>query len=71
MYFATLAGDGPTRLRMSPMQMKQLQLRRTGSADTTWLRDTFNRISRPFGTRIEETEDGMLMLADIRDSRSH
>jgi len=64
LYLADLDPDagGLVRLRMMPMQLRQLRLRQASSADAAWLADVLSDISRPFGTRIDLTPDGDLML---------
>ena len=64
MYFATLSrSDGAlASLRLVPVQMRRMRLSRVGQADREWLRDTLNRIGRPFGSRFEEDGDGSLLL---------
>jgi poly-gamma-glutamate synthesis protein (capsule biosynthesis protein) len=64
MYFATLsaaAGD-LVRLQMTPMQIRKMRLNSASSADATWLRDTLERVSAPFGTHVEVTDSIRLLL---------
>jgi poly-gamma-glutamate capsule biosynthesis protein CapA/YwtB (metallophosphatase superfamily) len=50
-------------LRMVPMQARKMRLRRAPGPDTVWLAAVLQRISRPFGTRVELQPDGMLTVA--------
>jgi poly-gamma-glutamate capsule biosynthesis protein CapA/YwtB (metallophosphatase superfamily) len=61
MHFAELSTrDGSVLgLRLIPMKMNKLRLTRAGEADTRWLTDTLDRISRPFGARFEQDEHGL------------
>ncbi|NUT52723.1 MAG: CapA family protein [Saccharothrix sp.] len=63
LYFATVRpGTGHlVRLRMAPVRAHRLSLRRTGRDDTAHLRSTLDRISRPFGSRVD-LRDGLLDL---------
>ncbi|HEX5543329.1 MAG TPA: CapA family protein [Micromonospora sp.] len=57
------AGSGELlRLRLVPMQLRQMRLRRSGAADVHFSRVLLNEISQPFGTRIEADTDGDLIL---------
>lgn len=49
-------------LRMIPMQVKRLRLNRARAADARWLRDTLDRESQRFGSRVELDEDEALAL---------
>ncbi|MBN1836271.1 MAG: CapA family protein [Spirochaetales bacterium] len=49
-------------LRMVPLQRRRFRLQRASQADARWLRDTLDRHSRPFGSRITLGEDGSLYL---------
>lgn len=64
MFFAELSPrDGDLiGLGLVPMQMKKLRLTRAGATDVTWLEDTLNRISRPFGARFEQDETGLTLV---------
>ncbi|TVR26755.1 MAG: CapA family protein [Nitriliruptor sp.] len=53
---------GLVRLRMLPMQARQLRLHTASPSDTEWLRSTLDRTSRPLGTRIVLAHDGQLSL---------
>jgi poly-gamma-glutamate capsule biosynthesis protein CapA/YwtB (metallophosphatase superfamily) len=60
LYFADLMpGTGTLAgLRMVPMQARQMRLRHASVADRRWLAQTLDRISRPFGSRIEGRPGG-------------
>jgi poly-gamma-glutamate capsule biosynthesis protein CapA/YwtB (metallophosphatase superfamily) len=64
MYFATLSRTTGRllALEMTPMQIRRMQLRAVAEADRRWLTGTLERISRPFGTRVEMTPDGGLAV---------
>lgn len=64
LYFVELdlASGALRALRMVPMRSVQLRLPRAGPSDAGWLRDTLNRISRPFGSRVELDPDDTLVL---------
>jgi poly-gamma-glutamate synthesis protein (capsule biosynthesis protein) len=64
MYFPTFdAASGElVQLRMVPMQIKKLSLHRPSLADVRWLEATIARISAGFGSSIERTADGTLVL---------
>jgi poly-gamma-glutamate capsule biosynthesis protein CapA/YwtB (metallophosphatase superfamily) len=64
LYFAALVpGTGTlAALRMVPMQARKMRLRHASVADSQWLARTLNRISRPFGSRIEGRPGGTLEL---------
>jgi poly-gamma-glutamate synthesis protein (capsule biosynthesis protein) len=64
LYFATVdasAGELLT-LRMSPMQTRGMRLHRASAPDNDWMRSVLDRISRPFGSRVELEPDGTLVL---------
>ena len=65
MYFPTLAAENGElmELRMTPMQIRRMKLNRASSDDTSWLRDTLQRISTEFGTRVDLANDGTLVLS--------
>ncbi len=50
------------RLRMTPMQIRNLRLNRAGAADADWIARTLDRISRPFGAHVQLTPDGTLAI---------
>lgn len=64
MYFATLdpVGGGLTQLRMTPMQIRKMQLKRAAPRDARWLGDTLARTSMDFGSWVEPAGDGSLLL---------
>jgi poly-gamma-glutamate capsule biosynthesis protein CapA/YwtB (metallophosphatase superfamily) len=64
LYFATLeqATGSLVRLRMVPMQARQLRLRHTSAEDTEQLRDLLSGISNRFGSRVELAGGGILEL---------
>jgi poly-gamma-glutamate capsule biosynthesis protein CapA/YwtB (metallophosphatase superfamily) len=63
LYLATLAEDGALRaLRLVPMRIRRLRLERAADADAEWLRDRLDRVSAPFGCRVEAAGDGSLAL---------
>jgi poly-gamma-glutamate synthesis protein (capsule biosynthesis protein) len=64
MYFSTVEPDTGRleRLRMTPMQIRNLRVNRAAPGDAAWLGATLGRISRPFGTRVEPAADGALAL---------
>ncbi|HVT27288.1 MAG TPA: CapA family protein [Lacipirellulaceae bacterium] len=64
MYFATVEmySGRLIRLRMSPLHLDRMQLRRPGSADIVRLQKTLNRECDKLGTRVEHSEHGMLAL---------
>ena len=64
LYFADLAPGSGTlaALRMVPMQARKMRLRHAGVADRQWLARTLDRISRPFGSRIEGRPGGTAEL---------
>jgi poly-gamma-glutamate synthesis protein (capsule biosynthesis protein) len=47
-------------LDMTPMQIRHIRLNRASAADTKWLGDKVNEISRAFGTHVTLTEHGAL-----------
>jgi poly-gamma-glutamate capsule biosynthesis protein CapA/YwtB (metallophosphatase superfamily) len=63
LYFASFApGTGElASLRMVPMQVRRMQLTRASAADTRWLQGTLDRVSQPFGSRVE-LADGALLV---------
>ena len=64
LYFASLAADTGTlaALRMVPMQAKNMRLRHASAADSAWLADVLNGVSRRFGSQISHQPDGALTL---------
>jgi poly-gamma-glutamate capsule biosynthesis protein CapA/YwtB (metallophosphatase superfamily) len=68
LYFASLMpGAGALQaLRMVPMRARKMRLQRAGAADGRWLAATLSRISRGFGSQIEQQPDGTLLLRLLR-----
>jgi poly-gamma-glutamate synthesis protein (capsule biosynthesis protein) len=64
MYFATLnsASGDLVQLRMTPMQIRKMRLNRATPRDVEWLADRLARVSMGFGSWVEATEDGNLLL---------
>jgi poly-gamma-glutamate synthesis protein (capsule biosynthesis protein) len=64
LYFASLApGTGTLQgLRMVPMRARNMRLRHASAADGSWLAATLSRVSREFGSQIEQQPDGTLLL---------
>jgi poly-gamma-glutamate synthesis protein (capsule biosynthesis protein) len=64
MYFATLSPETGrlATLRMTPMQIRNLRANRATRRDAEWLGSTLARISRAFGTRVDLTADGTLVI---------
>jgi poly-gamma-glutamate synthesis protein (capsule biosynthesis protein) len=64
MYFPTVQPETGRLegLRMTPMQIRNLRANRATPADAAWLGGTLDRISRPFGLRVEPAADGTLAL---------
>lgn len=64
MYFVSL--DSSTgkllKLQMTPTQIKRLKVNRASGEDAIWLRDTLNRESKKFGTRVELDSDNTFTL---------
>ena len=62
LYFASIERDGGelTTLRMVPMRMRRMRLEHVSCDDVEWLRSTLENASRPFGTAVRETADGIL-----------
>jgi poly-gamma-glutamate synthesis protein (capsule biosynthesis protein) len=63
LYFAELdPDDGRFRhLRMIPLRSRRLRLERAPEYDTLWLHGVLERISRPYGVRIDRADDGALV----------
>ena len=63
LYFASVDRDSGrlAALRMSPMRMRRMRLEHASSDDAEWLRSTLERISGPFGTRVD-TINGVLTV---------
>jgi poly-gamma-glutamate synthesis protein (capsule biosynthesis protein) len=64
MYFATLADDtgGLIGLQLSPMRIRNMRLNRPADAEVEWLRNTLDRVSAPYGARVEAGSAGTLRL---------
>jgi poly-gamma-glutamate synthesis protein (capsule biosynthesis protein) len=64
LYLATLdAGSGELlALRLVPMRMERLRLRRAADADARWLRDTLSELGGELGTRARLDGDGQVAL---------
>ena len=64
LYFPSVAADtGPLdTLRIVPMQARKTRLQRANTADSQWLRQVLEQISRDFGTRISRQPGGTLIL---------
>jgi poly-gamma-glutamate synthesis protein (capsule biosynthesis protein) len=60
MYFVTLDGGSLVRLRMVPMRIERMRLRRASQADATWLRETLDACGTPLGIRVVPAADGDL-----------
>jgi poly-gamma-glutamate synthesis protein (capsule biosynthesis protein) len=65
MYFASVdaASGDLLQLDLTPLRIRHFQLTRAPPEDVIWLKETLNRISRGFATRIEATSDGRLAAA--------
>ncbi|HSK27081.1 MAG TPA: CapA family protein, partial [Jiangellales bacterium] len=64
LHLATLAPDGELlRLRMAPLQARNLSLRHAATADVDWLRRTLDEAGAVFGSSIRRSADGWLDLA--------
>lgn len=63
LFFASIeCGTGLlTTLRMMPMRMRRMRLEHVSRGEAEWLRSTLERMSRPFGTRVEDA-DGLLTV---------
>ena len=64
MYLPTLsASDGKlVDFRLVPFRMGKFRLNRATREDAVWLRDTLDRESSKFGTRVTLNEDGTLTV---------
>jgi poly-gamma-glutamate synthesis protein (capsule biosynthesis protein) len=65
MYLASIDPESGhlTRLRMLPMQLRQLQLHRASEHDAAWLCGVMERQGGLLGTRTRLDEDGALLLS--------
>lgn len=63
MYFPTLDASGAlASFEMAPMRIRRFRLQRASGEEARWLRDTLDRESRQFGTRVELTGAGRLAV---------
>ena len=53
-------------LRLAPFQARQLRLHRASERDTEWLRAELDDVSRRFGSRIDRSAEGFLLLTPGR-----
>jgi poly-gamma-glutamate capsule biosynthesis protein CapA/YwtB (metallophosphatase superfamily) len=65
LYLASIDSDsGALRnLTIAPMRARRMRLEHASHADVDWLQQTLDRISQPFGVRVEHRPDGTLRLA--------
>jgi poly-gamma-glutamate capsule biosynthesis protein CapA/YwtB (metallophosphatase superfamily) len=68
LYFATVrpATGRLVRLRMAPMQARQMRLHHASNKDAEQLRAVLDRTGRDFGSRYGREPDGMLELRTER-----
>lgn len=50
------------RLRLAPVRIRRMRIEPVAPAETRWLADLLDRISRPFGSRFAVGDDGLLTL---------
>jgi poly-gamma-glutamate synthesis protein (capsule biosynthesis protein) len=50
-------------LEMTPLQIRRMRLTRASAADTRWLIDTINQISRSFATQVTLADHGVLRFS--------
>jgi poly-gamma-glutamate capsule biosynthesis protein CapA/YwtB (metallophosphatase superfamily) len=50
------------RLRMTPWRIRRMRLNRASVQEAEWLRGTIDRASHEFGTAVDLSPDGALML---------
>jgi poly-gamma-glutamate capsule biosynthesis protein CapA/YwtB (metallophosphatase superfamily) len=64
MYFPTVRPpDGQlSQLTIVPLQVHRMRLQHASTPDSGYLCDLLDRISRPFGSRVERTGDNLLQL---------
>jgi poly-gamma-glutamate synthesis protein (capsule biosynthesis protein) len=63
MFFPMLHADGTfASLEMVPLQIRNMRLHHSSSADTTWLVDALNRASERLGTHVRIGLDRVLEL---------
>lgn len=65
LYFASVEPETGqlVRLRMAPMQARQMRLHHASAEDTEYLRRVLSGVCQRFGSRVELGPDGMLRLA--------
>lgn len=56
-------------LRLAPMRIARMRLRRASPSEAAWLRDVLERVSAPFGTRVTLDADHRLSVAGIPVAR--
>jgi poly-gamma-glutamate synthesis protein (capsule biosynthesis protein) len=56
-------------LRMTPLRIRQMRLVHASPEDSEWLRERLALVSREFGSNVELTRDGTLMLHDRVEAR--
>ncbi len=63
-YLASVVADtgGLVQLRMVPMRARRFRLEHASAEDARWLQHTLDRVSRPFGARVEVDAEGDLVL---------
>jgi poly-gamma-glutamate synthesis protein (capsule biosynthesis protein) len=64
MYFPSFSATTGelTSLVMTPMQIRKIRLTRTSGPDAAWMRTTLDRISATYGSRVDLTAEGTLLL---------
>jgi poly-gamma-glutamate synthesis protein (capsule biosynthesis protein) len=64
MYFVSMdpSTGNLVSMRMTPLQIKHFRLNQASRADALWLKNTFNRECKKFGTRMELNTDNTLTL---------
>ncbi|MFJ8079050.1 CapA family protein [Streptomyces sp. NPDC096205] len=67
LYFAELDPDDGhfQRLRMVPLRSRRLRLERAPEYDVLWLHGVLDRISRPYGIRVDHTDDPAPLVAHL------
>jgi poly-gamma-glutamate synthesis protein (capsule biosynthesis protein) len=66
-YLVTLDGERtrPADVRMVPLRSRRMRLVAATEGDTAWLRETLDRVSRPFGHSVAQGSDGSLALRAV------
>lgn len=66
-YLVTLDGDRERAadLRMVPLRSRRMRLVDATGEDAVWLRQTLERVSRPFGHAVVQAPDGALVLGGV------